>query len=204
MQSGIRSTPRIHGLCDECASAIPWAVENPFRSYMDEFAFDDVPVARYGAHVRGMVHGLKPHGKTYIARNVGALMAERVRMEPVTFDVVTAVPLQGKHRLRGFNQAALLWPNTPQTAHAAVRSRAARQNCGQPHRCAWPTAGRAGRCWPVRSRSRRTPGGCFGKTRHPRRRCVHDRQHGGRPRPCAQRRRRKAGGAPVLCSERGL
>lgn len=101
---------RIHGLCDECASAIPWAVENPFRSYMDEFAFDDVwPVARYGAHIRGMVHGLKLHGKTYIARNVGALMAERVRMEPATFDVVTAVPLhREKHRLRGFNQAALL------------------------------------------------------------------------------------------------
>jgi len=101
---------RRHGLCDVCIRCIPWAGENPFQAYMDEFAFDDVwPVVRYGAHVRGMVHGLKLHGQTYIARNVGQLLAERVLMESASWHVMTAVPLhREKQRRRGYNQAAML------------------------------------------------------------------------------------------------
>lgn len=101
---------RAHGLCDDCVLQIPWATDNPFSSYMDEFAFDDVwSVTRYGTHVRGMIHGLKLHGETYIAKNLGALMAERLLMEECAIDILTAVPLhKDKLRLRGFNQAALL------------------------------------------------------------------------------------------------
>jgi ComF family protein len=101
---------RIHGLCDVCIREIPWAPENPFRSYMDEFAFDDVwPVARYGAHVRGMIHALKLHGQTYIAANLGKLLAERVRLAAAPYDLITAVPLhREKQKRRGYNQAALL------------------------------------------------------------------------------------------------
>ena len=101
---------RLHGLCDVCVRSIPWAWENPFRSCMDEFAFDDVwPVVRYGAHVRGMIHGLKLHGQTYIAENLGKLLAERVLMETAVCDMMTAVPLhKDKLNRRGYNQAALL------------------------------------------------------------------------------------------------
>ena len=64
---------RIHGLCDACVKQLPWTAENPFRPVMDDFAFDDIwPVVRYGAHVRGILHGLKLHGQTYIARNLGS------------------------------------------------------------------------------------------------------------------------------------
>ncbi len=101
---------RIHGLCDACVKQLPWTAENPFRSVMDEFAFDDVwPVVRYGAHVRGMIHGLKLHGQTYIARNLGKLLAERVMMEAAAYDLITAVPLhKEKQNKRGYNQAEML------------------------------------------------------------------------------------------------
>ncbi|HCU08122.1 MAG TPA: hypothetical protein DF480_03995 [Clostridiales bacterium] len=101
---------RRHGLCDACVRSIPWAWDNPFRSYMDEFAFDDVwPVVRYGAHVRGLIHGLKLHGQTYIAGNLGKLLAERVLMETAVYDIMTAVPLhREKRNRRGYNQAAML------------------------------------------------------------------------------------------------
>lgn len=114
---------RIHGLCDLCAREIPWAPENPFHSYMEEFAFDDVwPVARYGAHVRGMIHSLKLYGQTYIALNLGKLLAERVRMEDRPYDVITAVPLhREKQKQRGYNQAGLLAEIAARELSAAYR-----------------------------------------------------------------------------------
>ena len=101
---------RVHGLCDICTKSIPWAINNPFSSYMDEFAFDDIwSVARYGSHIRGMVHSLKLHGKTYMARNMGLLMAERVLIGNMKYDALVAVPLhKGKQQRRGYNQSALL------------------------------------------------------------------------------------------------
>lgn len=101
---------RIHGLCDACRRDIPWATDNPFERYMDEFAFDDVwPVARYGYYVRGMIHRLKLQGHTYIARSIALLMAERLRLADTSFSFLAAVPMhRAKERTRGFNQAALL------------------------------------------------------------------------------------------------
>lgn len=101
---------RLHGLCDVCIKTIPWETENPFKSYMDEFAFDEVwPVARYGFYVRGMLYNLKLHGKTYMARSMGLLLAERVLLEDISADALVAVPLfKGKEKRRGYNQAGLL------------------------------------------------------------------------------------------------
>ena len=101
---------RTHGLCDACIQTIPWDIRNPFRSYMEEFAFDDVwPVARYGFHVRGMLYNFKLHGKTYMARNMGVLLAERVLLQQERADALVAVPLfKAKERRRGYNQAGLL------------------------------------------------------------------------------------------------
>lgn len=101
---------RLHGLCDNCVQFIPWATKNPFGSYMEEFAFDDVwPVTRYGSAVRGMIHSLKLYGKTYMARNMGTLLAERALMENIEYDALVSVPLyKDKERARGYNQADLL------------------------------------------------------------------------------------------------
>lgn len=101
---------RMHGLCDVCIKTIPWETKNPFESYMDEFAFDEVyPVARYGFHVRGMLYNLKLHGKTYMARSMGLLLAERLLLEDVGADAMIAVPLfKEKEKRRGYNQAGLL------------------------------------------------------------------------------------------------
>jgi len=77
---------------------------------MEEFSFDDVwPVARYGFYVRGMLYNLKLHGKTYMARNMGLLLAERVLLERQNIDALVAVPLfKTKESKRGYNQAGLL------------------------------------------------------------------------------------------------
>lgn len=70
---------RIHGICDNCAEKIEWLSHNPFRSRMDEFAFDELySCCVYGFYARKIMHGLKLHNKTYIAKNIGLLMAEKL------------------------------------------------------------------------------------------------------------------------------
>lgn len=115
---------RIHGLCDACVQQLPWTAQNPFRPVMDDFAFDDIwPVVRYGAHVRGILHGLKLHGQTYIARNLGKLLAERAMMEEAGWDLITAVPLhKDKQKKRGYNQAELLARYAAEGLGASCRS----------------------------------------------------------------------------------
>ena len=101
---------RIHGICDSCREKIDWQTGNPFRSYMDEFAFDDVwPCCRYGFYARRIISSLKQGGKRYIARGIGRLIAERVSAEDELPDVLVPVPMhRDKFRRRGFNQAELI------------------------------------------------------------------------------------------------
>lgn len=98
------------GLCARCAEKLPWAFENPFRSYMDEFAFDDVwPCVRYGSYARKIMNGLKNGGQSYMAENVGQMLAERVQLEWEIPDLFAAVPShRSKLQKRGYNQAELL------------------------------------------------------------------------------------------------
>lgn len=98
------------GLCVRCAQKLPWAFENPFRSYMDEFAFDDVwPCVRYGSFARKIMNGLKNGGQSYMAENVGQMLAERVQLEWNMPDLFAAVPShRSKMARRGYNQSELL------------------------------------------------------------------------------------------------
>ena len=98
------------GLCLRCAEKMPWALENPFSSYMDEFAFDDVwPCVRYGSYARKIMNGLKNGGQSYMAENVGQMLAERVQMEWHMPDLFAAVPShREKLQKRGYNQSELL------------------------------------------------------------------------------------------------
>ena len=98
------------GLCFRCSEKLPWAFENPFRSYMDEFAFDDVwPCVRYGSYARKIMNGLKNGGQSYMAENVGQMLAERVQLEWDMPDLFAAVPShRSKMQKRGYNQSELL------------------------------------------------------------------------------------------------
>ena len=98
------------GLCLRCREKMPWALDNPFHSYMDEFAFDDVwPCVRYGSYARKIMNGLKNGGQNYMAENVGQMLAERVQLEWDMPDLFAAVPShRSKMEKRGYNQAELL------------------------------------------------------------------------------------------------
>ena len=99
-----------NGLCARCANKMPWALDNPFRSYMDEFAFDDVlPCVRYGSYARRIMNGLKNGGQNYMAKAVGRMLAERLQLSWDMPDLLAAVPShKSKLRKRGYNQAELL------------------------------------------------------------------------------------------------
>ena len=99
-----------NGLCSRCAEKIPWALDNPFHSYMDEFAFDDVlPCVRYGSYARRIMNGLKNGGQAYMAESVGLMLAERLQLSWDMPDLLAAVPShKSKLQKRGYNQAELL------------------------------------------------------------------------------------------------
>ena len=117
---------RIHGICDRCAEKIEWLTHDPFKNRLDEFAFDGLyTCCVYGFYARKMMHGLKLHNKTYIAKNIGLLMAEKLETEiktdraadepsadtddAITYSAIVPVPSSPqKLKQRGYNQAELL------------------------------------------------------------------------------------------------
>ena len=101
---------RIHGICDKCAEKISWLDHDPFRASLEDFAFEHVlSCCVYGFYPRKIMHDLKLHGKPYIARSIGPLMAEKARMEGGSYTALIPVPCtKAKHRKRGYNQAELL------------------------------------------------------------------------------------------------
>ena len=106
---------RIHGICDKCAEKINWLDHDPFRASLEDFAFDHVlSCCVYGFYPRRIMHDLKLHGKPYIARSIGPLMAEKVLAEKALtggsgYTALLPVPCTvSKRRKRGYNQAELL------------------------------------------------------------------------------------------------
>ena len=105
---------RIHGICDKCAEKINWLDHDPFRASLEDFAFDHVlSCCVYGFYPRRIMHDLKLHGKPYIARSIGPLMAEKVLAEKALtgggYTAMIPVPCtKAKKKKRGYNQAELL------------------------------------------------------------------------------------------------
>lgn len=105
---------RIHGLCDSCIEKMSWSFENRFRFIMDEFSFDDVlPCCLYGSYARSIIYKMKLQSKPYVARAVGKILADRVRLakeeDDIHFDYIVPVPsTRKKERRRGYNQAKLM------------------------------------------------------------------------------------------------
>lgn len=64
---------------------------------------------QYGLYERRLIFSLKYNGKKYIARELGQMMADRLALARLTFDVIVPVPMFFvKERQRGFNHAALI------------------------------------------------------------------------------------------------
>ena len=96
---------RTYHLCDHCISHIRWDGADP----KEIAGMKMLRCAQYGLYERTLIFSLKYNGKTYIARDIGEIMADRLALAEVSFDVIVPVPLfVGKERERGFNQAALI------------------------------------------------------------------------------------------------
>ena len=105
---------RTIGLCDKCIERIDWSLDNKFSISMEDYAFDDVlSCCVYGAYPRTIIYKMKLYGQPYIARCLGALLAERAALyfeeSGENFDYLVPVPCSPKKKLkRGFNQSELL------------------------------------------------------------------------------------------------
>ena len=92
-------------MCDHCIDHIRWDGSDArqvggLKMYR---------CAQYGLYERTLIFSLKYNGKTYIAREIAEMMADRLELAEADFDVIVPVPMfAAKERKRGFNQAALM------------------------------------------------------------------------------------------------
>ncbi len=120
---------RPYGLCDHCIQRMKWD-RGPV---LKERGFAMIRCAEYGIYERSLIFSLKYSGKRYLARDLGAMMADRLRFAGLAGDLIIPVPLHiEKERDRGFNQCALIGRylgealEIPQAEDALVRVRATR------------------------------------------------------------------------------
>lgn len=96
---------RTYHLCDHCIAHIRWDGAEP----KDIDGMKLLRCTQYGLYERTLIFDLKYNGKTYIARDIGAIMADRLHLAEIDYDVIIPVPMyEKKERARGFNQAALI------------------------------------------------------------------------------------------------
>ena len=120
---------RPYHLCDHCVAHIRWDGGEP----RDDEGMQMLRCTQYGLYERTLIFDLKYNGKTYIARDIGEIMADRLALAELDFDVIVPVPMfERKERDRGFNQAALIGKylgkqtGKPCWAHCLVRTEATR------------------------------------------------------------------------------
>lgn len=96
---------RTYHLCDHCISHIRFD-GNPVQ---ERNGVKMLQCTRYGIYERTLIFSLKYNGKTWIARDIAEICADRLELAGLDFDVIVPVPLyREKERQRGFNQAALI------------------------------------------------------------------------------------------------
>ncbi len=112
---------RTYCICDKCMDAINWGYiyldlkkERAVRGRTNHLDSVDSCMV-YGLHSRQLVFDLKYNKRTYLARPISMIMADRLLKDPEPdidisdIDFVIPVPLHGsKLKSRGFNQAALI------------------------------------------------------------------------------------------------
>ncbi|MGI6721620.1 MAG: ComF family protein [Anaerovoracaceae bacterium] len=118
---------RTYALCDNCADKLSWVEGHTCAkcgkildadndrslchdcSSREHFFDKGYTCAQYGLYERALMMDLKYRDKSYLARKIGAVMADRIAMEDIDVDAVVPVPVHRK-RLdeRGYNQAELI------------------------------------------------------------------------------------------------
>lgn len=116
---------RTYNLCDHCMEHFRW-------DGSDIKCSDGLKMlrcTRYGIYERTLIFDLKYNGKKYIARDIAQIMADRIALAEIDFDVIVPVPMfWKKEQARGFNQAALIGKHMgkitdrPCMAHALIRT----------------------------------------------------------------------------------
>lgn len=102
----LNDLPRVAFACPRCARALPRPDLPCGRCQTHPPAFDHaIALFRYAAPLDGLLLQLKFGQAAHLARLFAALLAERLRSEPLP-DCILPVPLHpGRQRERGFNQA---------------------------------------------------------------------------------------------------
>lgn len=96
---------RTYNLCDHCIGHIKWCGEEVRQ-------INGIKVLRcveYGIYERTLIFSLKYNRKKYMARDIGKIMADRMSLTEIRYDIIMPVPMyKKKEKKRGFNQAALI------------------------------------------------------------------------------------------------
>ncbi|QAT41950.1 ComF family protein [Aminipila luticellarii] len=128
---------RTYALCDQCLGTIHWAndrtcikcgkilADTERRRLLDELGegqhlcadcrhnthyFDrGFTCMQYGSMEKEMIHRFKFNGCAYMGDKLGNILLDKILLENLSVDVVTAVPMHSKNQLkRGYNQSALM------------------------------------------------------------------------------------------------
>ena len=112
---------RPYCLCDQCMTAINWGhitidlEEERKHSGRTRYLDSAMSCMVYGMHSKRLIFDLKYNKKTFMARPVSMIMADRLTSDEAamkilgSIDIIVPVPLhESKRKKRGFNQAALI------------------------------------------------------------------------------------------------
>lgn len=100
---------RTYSLCDHCMTHMRWNIEEP----KVKNGLATLKCCDYGIYARSIIFSLKYNGRTWIAEQIGRIMADRLADAGLVSDpartVFVPVPLHpAKERRRGFSQTALI------------------------------------------------------------------------------------------------
>lgn len=112
---------RTYNLCDHCMAHIRWD-GSPAREIG---GMKTLRCVQYGIYERTLIFSLKYNRKTWIARDIARICADRLALADMDFDLIVPVPLyREKERKRGFNQAALIGRHLGRQLHKPCLERA--------------------------------------------------------------------------------
>jgi competence protein ComFC len=96
---------RTYNLCDHCIRHIKWDMDDS----REKNGMRLLRCAEYGIYERTLIFSLKYNGKKYIARDIAAMMRDRLELSGIDYDIIVPVPMnRDKELKRGFNQTVLI------------------------------------------------------------------------------------------------